>query len=188
MTCNFADYNGAFIKEYSPDNPYPIQNTYLWTENEMSWGYDKNQMFGMLSTNSYWEEKPEFILEASLNVSFEASKAQFFLINNFEGQNTLLIYATSDYDTTSGMINEMGGKIYYQDNLIIGINSDYDLQLQNYENPYYPTRAPTTPPTFQPTVAPSYVPTFQPTVVPNIKFSATQVSNLSFSMCQISSS
>eukprot|EP01033_Poteriospumella_lacustris_P012048 gene12048-8604_t len=171
IVVNVADYDSAALPPIAPDAAYPVEGSVLWTGNSLTWSGDASLGLGQLSTQTFFDAAEQFYLRSNFNASFANGDAYFSVDERLEGADGLSAWARAAYDLSSGMLANMGGEVYYADDLLFGANTAYDLQLQDAANPNANSAAPTSMPTAAPTAvgttaAPTAAPTAAVSAVP----------------------
>jgi hypothetical protein len=186
LIANIVDYKGSDPSStYTVSEAYPIDDSYLWTQNTLTYYYNGSQTEGYVLTNTSWYSDPIFGLDSLFYLNFVDADAYFMVYETLYGNDGLDAWGAAEYNLQTGMIADIAGEVSYADKLIFGANTAYDMQLQSYVNPLAPTKmptampttstptespsAPTAPPTFAPSVTPGYPttpPTERPTTAP----------------------
>jgi hypothetical protein len=166
---SFVDYSDDNTIQYAVGDAYPQSNSLFWTQNKLSWDYSGDIAQGYLGSNTSVNTDSAFALKSVFYLDMVNDSALFTLVESLNGQDGVDAWVAIAYDMATGMIANVGTEISYENVVLFGAATNYDLQL----SPYYvgssaPTIAPTMAPSDVPTVAPSVVPTMAPSVAPSV--------------------
>lgn len=131
LIVNIVDYNGDSVGPLYPTDSYPVANSVFWTGNNLLWYYYGDITAGSLNTNTSVSAASLFTVKGLFNLSFVEDSANFMLRQTMNGADGVYSSGRAQYDMATGMLADIGGEVYYEDKLLFGYNTAYDLQLQD---------------------------------------------------------
>ena len=192
----FTDSNhyNIFPKD---DSHYYFMNTFVWNVQDLSKDF-------LLAGMHQWsvDETDALNVAAELGLNFTANIAKLAVDEAINGKQGLISMMQMEYDSSTGMLMDMSGSMYYPKVMNFGMNMGFaGLFTETMDYPtispsptrsptHAPTKAPTTgvaktnSPTRRPTQLPTMLPTLAPAITPYPTVAPTKGKKVEFSATQ----